>query len=60
MASDLTGHDGWRKAARSYANGQCVEVGRSQTAVIVRDTADRRGPVIEFSPAAWAAFTTSL
>ena len=49
--------DGWRKSSYSAACGDCVEVGGS---VRVRDTADRSGPVLKFSPAAWAEFTGRL
>ncbi|MGH3238018.1 MAG: DUF397 domain-containing protein [Streptosporangiaceae bacterium] len=46
----------WRKA--SYSNGganACIEVASTDT-VLVRDTTDRTGPVLRFSPAAWRRF----
>jgi hypothetical protein len=46
----------WRKA--SYSNGganACIEVANTDT-VLVRDTTDRTGPVLRFSPAAWQRF----
>jgi hypothetical protein len=47
----------WRKATYSHANGGCVEVAADQRAVGVRDTVQRgRGPVLQFSAAAWRAF----
>lgn len=55
--TDLTN---WRKA--SYSNGganACVEVANTNH-VMVRDTTDRNGPVLSFSAAAWAAFTTRV
>ena len=51
----------WRKS--SYSNGTggaCVETASGDDLVIVRDTTDRRGPVLTFSAAAWETFTASL
>lgn len=48
---------GWRKASRSWANGDCVEVGqRTGGVVAVRDSEYRRGPVLEFHAPKWNAF----
>jgi hypothetical protein len=46
----------WRKASYSASNGGCVEVAGHSDLVIVRDTRDRPGPVLRFSPAAWRVF----
>ena len=46
----------WRKASYSASNGGCVEVGGDPDAVLVRDTQDRTGPVLRFSPGAWRRF----
>jgi hypothetical protein len=47
----------WRKSSRSGSNGGgCVEVGQARDTVAVRDTQDRNGPVLSFSPAAWQRF----
>jgi Domain of unknown function (DUF397) len=53
----------WRKSSYSGNNGgQCVEVGSAAGApvgagrVLVRDTRDRQGPVLAFSPLAWRQF----
>ena len=53
---------GWRTATYTGGQGNCVEVGRSATAVAVRDTKDREGggPVLRFLPSAWQAFTEQL
>jgi hypothetical protein len=48
---------GWRKASRSWANGDCVEVGQLTDGVVtVRDSGHRRGPVLEFDTPKWSAF----
>ena len=50
----------WRKSSYSGANGgQCVEV-TAAGAIIVRDTADRDGTNLTFTPRAWQAFTSKL
>jgi hypothetical protein len=47
----------WRKSSYSgNGSGECVEVGASPGAVVVRDTTDRTGPVLRFTPAAWRRF----
>jgi hypothetical protein len=52
----------WRKASYSGpTGGNCVEAGTGPSVVGVRDTQQEgAGPVLEFSPRAWAAFTRSL
>ena len=51
----------WRTSSYSSGNGgQCVEVASSQAAVAVRDSKDRGGPVLVFTPAQWAAFTAGV
>ncbi len=57
--TDLSDED-WRKSSYSVNNGQCAEVGTVSGGVMVRDTADRDGPVLEFSLRAWARFVQSL
>ena len=49
----------WRKSSYSGGNGGgCVEVGAQAQAgrVLVRDTKDRQGPVLGFTPGAWGRF----
>jgi hypothetical protein len=48
---------GWRKSTYSGSNGGgCIEVGSHPGRVFVRDTQDRTGPVLRFTPAAWRRF----
>ena len=50
----------WRKSTHS-ASGECVEAGHGAGVVGVRDSQmGDASPVLEFSPAAWRAFTASL
>ncbi|SBT53079.1 DUF397 domain-containing protein [Micromonospora auratinigra] len=48
---------GWRKSSHSGDEGACVEMALLPAAVAVRDSKDPAGPVLVFSPTAWAAFT---
>jgi Domain of unknown function (DUF397) len=52
----------WRKSSYSSGNGgNCVETADDGQAVAVRDTKNKeRGPVLRFSPDAWAAFIVQL
>lgn len=46
----------WRKSTYS-SGGDCLEACGS---VQVRDSQDRDGPVLEFTPAAWREFTAGI
>ena len=49
----------WRKSSYSGGNGGgCVEVGAhpKPARVLVRDTKDRNGPVLRFTPGTWQRF----
>jgi hypothetical protein len=51
----------WRKSTYSGGNGSdCVEVGNSTRVVLVRDTKDRAGAVLTFSPGAWRRFAATI
>ncbi|MFG1674011.1 DUF397 domain-containing protein [Micromonospora sp. NPDC049282] len=54
---ELTGAT-WRTSTRSSGNsGNCVEVADNLPGVVgVRDSKDRQGPALTFTPASWAAF----
>lgn len=47
----------WVKSSLSFANGNCVEVSDlPEGAVGVRNSRDREGPVLRFTPDEWHAF----
>ncbi|MBX7269118.1 DUF397 domain-containing protein [Micromonospora sp. Llam7] len=48
----------WRKSTYSGSNGgSCVEVADNLTGVVlVRDTKDRDGGTLTFTPTSWASF----
>ncbi|MFD5461598.1 DUF397 domain-containing protein [Kitasatospora sp. NPDC127059] len=49
----------WIKSSySSNEGGQCVEVAETTAAVLVRDSKDKSGPHLAFTPAAWQAFLT--
>ena len=50
----------WRTSSFSGNGGECVEVGRADNAVAVRDTKDRAGAVLRFTPDAWRSFADQL
>ena len=47
----------WIKSSLSFSNGNCVEVASlPDGGVGVRDSKDRSGPVLRFTPGEWHAF----
>jgi hypothetical protein len=47
----------WRTASySSNGGGECVEIGEAQRGVLVRDTKERAGAPLLFSPDAWRRF----
>lgn len=53
-------YTGWRKSSRSD-DGNCVEVARADDGTVgVRDSKNITGPVLEFDPVTWSAFTDDV
>ena len=51
----------WRKSTFSGNGGDCVEVASNLPGIVaVRDSKDRSGPVLVFTPAEWGAFTAGV
>ncbi|MEV7989514.1 DUF397 domain-containing protein [Micromonospora sp. NPDC085948] len=50
----------WRKSSYSD-DGNCVEYAAAHNGPVgVRDSKDITGPVLEFEPASWSAFTSGV
>ena len=51
----------WRTSTYSGGNGgDCVEIGETERAVVVRDSKDRAGAVLAFGPDAWRRFAATI
>ena len=50
----------WRKSTHSGYNGNCVEVTETPDLILVRDSKDPAGPVLEFSTPQWREFVARL
>ncbi len=50
----------WRTSTYSASNGGCVEVATSPGVVLVRDSNDRGGPVLNFTARHWRAFLATV
>ncbi len=50
----------WRTASYSDNGGNCVEVAGHDRHVLVRDTQNRAGATLKFTPAAWRTFAGQL
>lgn len=51
----------WFKSSHSGGDGgECVEVATNTGAVHVRDSKERGGPQLTFTPAAWAGFVADV
>lgn len=46
----------WRKARRSMNNGNCVEIAPADGRIMVRDSMQSCGPVLEYPAAVWRTF----
>lgn len=52
--------DAWRKSSFSGNETECVEVDLGGERVRARDSKDRTGAVLVFSPSAWSDFIAAL
>jgi hypothetical protein len=50
----------WQKSTFSMGNGNCVEAADVPAGVAIRDSKDRSGPVLRFSPGEWRAFVAGV
>jgi hypothetical protein len=50
----------WRTSSYSNNGGNCVEIAAAAGVTGVRDTKDRAGAVLTFSPQVWQRFARSL
>ncbi len=46
----------WRKARSSMNNGNCVEIAPTDGRIMVRDSMQPCGPVLEYPAAVWRTF----
>jgi hypothetical protein len=46
----------WRTARGSAGNGACVEVAPAAGTILIRDSKDREGPVVQYTGNSWRAF----
>ena len=54
---------GWRKSSHSVSSGgtNCVELGTTPGAILVRDTKDNgAGPVLRLAPSDWKRFAAEI
>lgn len=50
--------DWFKSSYSSGEGGACVEVAASRAAVRVRDSKDKQGPQLAFTPSEWASFVS--
>jgi hypothetical protein len=46
----------WRTSRRSAGNGACVEVAPAAGTVLVRDSQDQAGPIVQYPGGSWRTF----
>jgi hypothetical protein len=49
----------WVKSSYSGSEANCIEIA-VRDHVVVRDTKDRTGPVLRFTPTAWREFSSEM
>jgi hypothetical protein len=50
----------WRKSSKSTGQNDCVEIARTGTAVLIRDSKNRGGGHLAVSARTWASLITSI
>jgi Domain of unknown function (DUF397) len=50
----------WRTSRASAGAGECVEVAAASSFVLTRDSRDRSGPVLKFTPAQWLSLVERI
>jgi hypothetical protein len=50
----------WRKARRSMGNGDCVEIAPMSERILLRDSKDLAGPILECPCSSWVRFTMKI
>ena len=57
LSATMSARPAWIKSSLSYANGNCVEVSELvEGGVGVRNSRDREGPGLQFTPEEWRDF----
>lgn len=50
----------WRKSSASGSGADCLEVATWESSVLVRDSSDRPGTVLEFTQVQWRGFVQRI
>jgi hypothetical protein len=50
----------WRKSSYSADQGNCIEIATQNACVLVRDSNDHNGPVLEVASAQWENFLACI
>ena len=50
----------WRKSEASADHPNCVEIASTGHSVLVRDSSNRSGLLLTFTPAQWSAFVVRI
>jgi hypothetical protein len=50
----------WHKSSASADGGNCVEVAEWKSSVLVRDSQNRSGAMLQVSPAQWRGFVSRI
>jgi Domain of unknown function (DUF397) len=50
----------WRKASRSTAGNDCVEIAQTAVGHLIRDSKDQAGPHLRLGNGTWTAFIDNI